>query len=84
MIDNIVPISPRAPLSTAERLYALARKAELEPEKYKYMITMTASSTLENTDWAMGGKPSLVTLLGMLEVTKDEVLNCFIAMDAKG
>lgn len=85
MIDNIIPLHVGVnPLSTAERLYALAKKAEMNPEKYRYMITMTASSDLEDTDWVMGGKPSLVTLLGMLEVTKDELLNFFVALDCKG
>lgn len=76
-VDNIIPIGIGKPLSTADRLFMMAQKAELDPDRYKYMVTLIASSDLQDTDWATCGRPSLLTLLGLLELVKSEVHDFF-------
>lgn len=78
MIDNIIPFELKKPVSrgvinTAERLSVMSKRAEVDPDKFRYMILMTASKDLDQIDWVMAGHPSIVTLLGLVETVKSEL-----------
>ncbi len=89
MIDNIIPFnretiiahnvqtSEPGVLTTAERLRALADRAEKEPENFRYLLAMTASADMSVADWSMAGHPSLLIMLGLMEFTKYEIHTMF-------
>lgn len=76
MIDNIFSFCTKE-MTTSQRLRALAEKAEKEPEKYKYLLAITASEGLADSDWMIAGHPSFLMLLGMLETARCDIPKLF-------